>query len=92
MPSRWTILAVLFVARAAFAFQFGSVGAVAPQLSQSLGASLADIGILIGIYFAPGVLLAFPGGAAVFGPTDASDARAIPLHFSGSVNPAIRRP
>ncbi|MEI9403473.1 CynX/NimT family MFS transporter [Mesorhizobium argentiipisi] len=61
--SRWTILAVLFVARAAFAFQFGSVGAVAPQLGQSLGASLADIGILIGIYFAPGVLLAFPGGA-----------------------------
>lgn len=63
MRSRWTILAVLFVARAAFAFQFGSVGAVAPQLGQSLGASLADIGILIGIYFAPGVLLAFPGGA-----------------------------
>jgi predicted MFS family arabinose efflux permease len=60
--SRWTILAALFVARAAFAFQFGSVGAVAPQLSQSLGASLADIGILIGIYFAPGVLLALPGG------------------------------
>lgn len=62
VPSRWTILAVLFVARAAFAFQFGSVGAVAPQLRQSLGASLADIGILIGIYFAPGVLLAFPAG------------------------------
>ncbi|MGX7875472.1 MFS transporter [Mesorhizobium sp. ORM6] len=62
MRSRWTILAVLFVARAAFAFQFGSVGAVAPQLSQSLGASLADIGILIGIYFAPGALLALPGG------------------------------
>nr|WP_250888954.1 MFS transporter [Mesorhizobium sp. dw_380] len=52
----------MFVARAAFAFQFGSVGAVAPQLSQGLGASLADIGILIGIYFAPGVLLALPGG------------------------------
>ncbi|MCA0008780.1 MULTISPECIES: MFS transporter [unclassified Mesorhizobium] len=62
MPSRWTILAVLFVARTAFAFQFGSVGAVAPQLSQSVDASLADIGILIGVYFAPGVLLALPGG------------------------------
>ncbi|AZO08772.1 MULTISPECIES: MFS transporter [unclassified Mesorhizobium] len=62
MRSRWTILAVLFVARAAFAFQFGSVGAVAPQLSQGLGVSLADIGILIGLYFAPGVLLALPGG------------------------------
>ncbi|RWL94313.1 MAG: MFS transporter [Mesorhizobium sp.] len=52
----------MFIARAAFAFQFGSVGAVAPQLSQNLGASLADIGILIGFYFAPGVLLALPGG------------------------------
>lgn len=62
MRSRWTILAALFVARAAFAFQFGSVGAVAPQLSRSLGVSLADVGILIGIYFAPGVLLALPGG------------------------------
>ncbi|TJW51984.1 MAG: MFS transporter [Mesorhizobium sp.] len=62
MRSRWTILAALFVARAAFAFQFESVAAVAPQLSQSLGASLADIGILIGLYFAPGVFLALPGG------------------------------
>ncbi|GLS36836.1 hypothetical protein GCM10010869_24270 [Mesorhizobium tianshanense] len=62
MRSRWTILAALFVARAAFAFQFESVAAVAPQVSQSLGASLADIGILIGLYFAPGVLLALPGG------------------------------
>lgn len=63
MRSRWTILAVLFVARAAFAFQLVSVGSIAPQLSQSLGASLADIGILIGVYFASGVLLAFPSGA-----------------------------
>lgn len=62
MRSRWTILAALFVARAAFAVQFESVAAVAPQVSQSLGASLADIGILIGLYFAPGVLLALPGG------------------------------
>jgi predicted MFS family arabinose efflux permease len=63
MRSRWTILAALFVARAAFAFQFESVAAVAPQLSQSLGATLADIGVLIGLYFAPGVVLALPGGA-----------------------------
>ncbi|MBB4371748.1 MFS family permease [Bradyrhizobium sp. cir1] len=63
MRSRWTILAVLFVARAAIAFQFQSVAAVAPQLSQSLSASLADIGVLIGLYFAPGTALALPGGA-----------------------------
>src|SRR5947207_14552735 len=63
MRSRWTILAALFVARAAIAFQFQSVAAVAPQLSQSLGASLADVGVLIGLYFAPGAMLALPGGA-----------------------------
>lgn len=63
MPSRWSILAVLFVARAAIAFQFQSIAAVAPQLGQALGASLADIGVLIGLYFAPGALLALPGGA-----------------------------
>ncbi|MDA9541145.1 arabinose ABC transporter permease [Bradyrhizobium sp. CCBAU 21362] len=63
MRSRWTILAALFVARAAIAFQFQSIAAVAPQLSQSLGASLADIGVLIGLYFAPGAALALPGGA-----------------------------
>ncbi|MGY4313552.1 MFS transporter [Bradyrhizobium sp. JR3.5] len=63
MRSRWTILAALFVARAAIAFQFQSIAAVAPQLSQSLGANLADIGVLIGLYFAPGAALALPGGA-----------------------------
>ncbi|WP_370451636.1 MFS transporter [Mesorhizobium sp.] len=61
MRSRWTILAVLFIGRAAMAFQFQSVGAVAPLVSDSLGASLADIGILIGLYLAPGVALALPG-------------------------------
>ncbi|MET3522618.1 MULTISPECIES: MFS transporter [unclassified Mesorhizobium] len=61
MRSRWTILAVLFVARTAMAFQFQSIAAVAPLVGDSLGASLADIGILIGLYLAPGVALALPG-------------------------------
>ncbi|MGX5800801.1 MFS transporter [Bradyrhizobium sp. Arg314] len=61
MRSRWTILAVLIVARTAMAFQFQSVAAVAPLVGNSLGASLADIGILIGLYLAPGVVLALPG-------------------------------
>ncbi len=45
------------------AFQFQSVAAVAPLLSREFGVSLADIGVLIGLYFAPGVALAMPGGA-----------------------------
>lgn len=63
MRSRWTILAVLFVARTAMAFQFQSVGAVAPLVGSSLGASLADIGVLIGLYLAPGIALALPGAS-----------------------------
>jgi MFS family permease len=63
LHNRWGILAVLFVVRATMAFQFQSVAAVAPLLGSEFGASLADIGVLIGLYFAPGVALALPGGA-----------------------------
>src|SRR3954471_3909445 len=45
------------------AFQFQSVAAVAPLLGNAFGVSLADIGVLIGLYFAPGIALALPGGA-----------------------------
>ncbi len=63
MHNRWGILAILFVVRLTIAFQFQSVAAVAPLLQQTFGAGLADIGILIGLYFTPGVVLALPGGA-----------------------------
>ncbi|WP_441236955.1 MFS transporter [Bradyrhizobium sp. 930_D9_N1_4] len=63
MRNRWGILAILFVVRLTIAFQFQSVAAVAPLLQQSFGVGLADIGILIGLYFTPGVVLALPGGA-----------------------------
>ena len=61
--NRWGILAVLFAVRATMAFQFQSVAAVAPLLSSEYGVGLADVGVLIGLYFAPGVALALPGGA-----------------------------
>ena len=63
MNNRWGILAVLFVARATMAFQFQSVAAVAPLLGTTFGVSIAEIGVLIGLYFAPGIMLALPGGA-----------------------------
>jgi MFS family permease len=63
LRSRWSILAVLFAVRATMAFQFQSVAAVAPLLGHEFGVGLADIGVLIGLYFAPGVALALLGGA-----------------------------
>jgi predicted MFS family arabinose efflux permease len=63
MINRWSILAVLFAIRFTMAFQFESVAAVAPLLRQQFGIGLAEIGLLIGLYFTPGVALALPGGA-----------------------------
>jgi MFS family permease len=63
LRNRWGVLAILFVVRLTIAFQFQSVAAVAPLLSEKFGVNLADIGLLIGLYFMPGVALALPGGA-----------------------------
>ena len=45
------------------AFQFQAIGALSPYYRETFGFSLADIGVLIGLYFAPGLALALPGGA-----------------------------
>jgi predicted MFS family arabinose efflux permease len=63
LRNRWAILAVLFTVRLTLGFQFQSVAAVAPLLAPQFGVGLADIGILIGLYFTPGVVLSLPGGA-----------------------------
>jgi MFS family permease len=63
LQNRWAILAILFVVRLTMGFQFQSVAVVAPLLGHEFGVGLADIGILIGLYFTPGVALAVPGGA-----------------------------
>ena len=60
--SRWHILAVLFTVRTVMGFQYQSVAAVGPLVSRDPGVELADIGVLIGLYLAPGVFLALPGG------------------------------
>lgn len=63
MSHRWLILAVLFFARMTMAFQFQSVAAVSPIIISDFGVNLGDIGLLIGLYLAPGVIVAIPGGA-----------------------------
>ena len=62
MRNRWGMLAILFLVRLAMPLQCQSVGALAPLLGQNFGMSLADIGLLIGLYFTPGVALALAGG------------------------------
>lgn len=63
MRNRWYILALLFAVRTAMAFQFQAVAALAPLLERDFGMSIADVGFLIGLYLAPGLALALPGGA-----------------------------
>jgi MFS family permease len=63
MSSRWSILALLFAVRSTMAFQFQSVAALAPLIQREFAVGLADIGLAIGLYLAPGIVLAMPGGA-----------------------------
>ena len=63
MTGRWGVLALLFAVRTTMGFQFQAVAALAPLMRSELGISLADIGLLIGLYLAPGIALATPGGA-----------------------------
>ena len=45
------------------AIQFQMVAALSPVIEQTFAVSLADVGILIGLYFTPGIFIAAPGGA-----------------------------
>jgi predicted MFS family arabinose efflux permease len=59
---RWLILSALFFARAATGFQFQSVGSSAQLLMQDLGIDYSQMGMLLGAYLLPGVVVAFPAG------------------------------
>ena len=63
MAIRWRVLALLFTVRAAMGIQFQAIGALSPVVMESYGVGLAEIGLMIGLYLSPGVLLAMPGGA-----------------------------
>jgi predicted MFS family arabinose efflux permease len=60
--NRWTILAALSLIRFSFGYQFQSMAALAPAVARELGIDQAAAGGLIGLYWAPGVLVAMPGG------------------------------
>ena len=63
MEKRWQILFILFFARMTMSFQFEAVAALSPLIVQTYGVSIADIGLLIGLYLVPGVVVAIPAGA-----------------------------
>ena len=62
MHERWRALWVLSAARVAMGFQFQVIGATAPLLRETYGLALADVGWLVGLFLAPGIVLALPGG------------------------------
>jgi MFS family permease len=64
MSGRWRVLMLLFLARCAMAAQFESIGALGPLLKAE-GIDLSQLGLLIGLYLAPGVLFALPGGIVI---------------------------
>lgn len=59
---RWRILALLFFARIGLGFQFQTVASVGDDLVVAFGLDYAGIGLLIGLFMAPGLVLAIPAG------------------------------
>jgi MFS family permease len=62
VTKRWSVLAILFIVRLSMAFQFQSVASLSPAIMKAYGVGLGDIGLLISLYLAPGILFALPGG------------------------------
>jgi len=60
---RWLVLALLFLVRMTMAIQFQAVGALSSTFQEAFAVGIADIGVLVGLYFTPGLFLAAPGGA-----------------------------
>jgi predicted MFS family arabinose efflux permease len=64
LNDKWRVLGLLFLARCVMGVQFESIGALGPLLKAE-GFDYGQLGILIGAYLAPGLLVALPGGVLV---------------------------
>ena len=62
MTERWAVMAALALARLAFGYQFQTPASLGPTLLDALGLDYAGLGVLIGSYMLPGVVVALPGG------------------------------
>lgn len=61
---RWRMLALLFLARIGLGFQFQTLTSVGDDLVTAFGLTQAQVGVLIGLFMAPGLFLALPAGLA----------------------------
>lgn len=59
---RWRILALLFFARIGLGFQFQTLASVGDGLVVAFGLDYAGVGLLVGLFMAPGLFLALPAG------------------------------
>lgn len=62
LTSRWSVLALLCGVRIVLGLQYQAVPATAPFLLAELGLRYAELGLLIGLFQLPGVVLALPSG------------------------------
>jgi len=62
VDTRWLMLAVLFTARFALGYQFQSAGSVAPFLIRDFGVGYTQIGLLVGGFILPGIVISLPSG------------------------------
>jgi MFS family permease len=60
--NRWVMLLVIFFTRTSLGFQFQSIAALTPFLIAGFDLSYAQVGLLMGLFMLPGVVLALPGG------------------------------
>lgn len=60
--ARWSVLALLFVCRAGLGFQFQTLGSIADPLVAQFGFGYTEVGMLIGLFMLPGLLLSLPAG------------------------------
>jgi predicted MFS family arabinose efflux permease len=61
---RWRILTLLFCARVGLGLQFQTMASVGDAVSVAFGLSQAGVGLMIGLFMAPGLVLAIPAGLA----------------------------
>lgn len=62
LTNRWSVLALMFFARASMAMQFQSIPPLVPFLMEDLGINYTQVGLLVGLFMTAGIFLALPGG------------------------------